>query len=348
MKLNTIKARVQAIILIMFFLSIFNAGVVFWSLHKNEGDAKYVNIAGRQRMLVQKLTKEILSKDFASATQTAALFEKSLKALKDGDTSMGLKSVKDPEILASWEKLNQAWQKFKTSFDIYIKTQDEKALKYLLDHNLEVLSLANDLTKKFEEKAVAGLHRLRIYQVIISGFSIMLLLAIWWMARTKIIAPIDKAVALVTRISNGDFTVKFPKASQDEIGRLLAALEGMTRRLRETLSHVVDSSDKVYSASQQIYRAGEEVAEKAENLAREGEEVKEAEEAINNNIRAVSAASEQMVEAITEISRNTSEAAHIANDAVIKAQETNEIVNKLSISSEEIGEVVNLIQSIAE
>ncbi|WP_022852321.1 methyl-accepting chemotaxis protein [Thermodesulfatator atlanticus] len=348
MNLSTIKGRIQAIIVVMFLLSILNAGVVFWSLHKNEGDARYVNYAGRERMLVQKITKEVLSKDFESARQTAALFDSSLKALRYGDEAMGLKPVKDEAIIESWEKLNTAWQKFKKALDEYMATQDETSLKYLLDHNIQVLKLANDLTKKFEEKAVAGLHRLRIYQVLISAFSISLLLAIWWMAKTKIITPVEKAVALVSRIAEGDFTVRFPKTGKDEISQLLQALEGMTTRLRETLSGVVQSSDKVYHASEEIFRAGDEVAEKARHLAQEGEEVKAAEEAINNNIRAVSAASEQMVEAITEISRNTSEAAHIANDAVVKAQETNEIVNKLSISSEEIGEVVNLIQSIAE
>ncbi|WP_457756021.1 methyl-accepting chemotaxis protein [Thermodesulfatator indicus] len=348
MKFDTIKARIQAIILVMFLLSILNAGMVFMVLQKNAGDAQYINLAGRQRMLVQKMTKEILSKDFASARNTANLFENSLQILKNGDRNKGLEPITDPKILAAWEDLHSCWQDFKKAFDHYLITGNKTDLNYLLDHNLKILSLANTLTKKFEEKAISNLNRLKIYQIAILSFTMFLLAAIWWMARTKIIAPIDKAVALVMRVAEGDFTVKFPKTSKDEIGRLLAALEEMTERLRETLRNVVTSSDQVYSSSQEIYRAGEEVAEKAVRLAQEGEEVKEAEKAINNSVRAVSAASEQMVEAITEISRNTSEAARIASEAETKAKETNDIVNKLGVSSEEIGEVISLIQSIAE
>ncbi|WP_457756234.1 methyl-accepting chemotaxis protein, partial [Thermodesulfatator indicus] len=348
MKLNTIKARVQAIIVIMFVLSILNALVVFVVIQKNHSDALYVNVSGFQRTLCQQIVKDLLSQDFIGAKKKADSFDKHLKAIKNGDPDFGLAPMEDPKVLASWEKLNQAWQKFKSSLDLYLKTKDPNALKYIMDHNLEILSLANDLTNKLEERAVAGLKRLRVYQIIISGISIVMLMIIWWLAKTKIITPIEQAVALVTRISEGDFTVKFPKLTNDEIGRLLSSLKGMTDRLRVTIGSVIESSDRVYNASQEIYRAGEEVAEHTQNLAQEGKAVKEAEEVINKNIKAVSAASDQMVEAITEISKNTSEAAHIANDAVIKAQETNEIVNKLSISSEEIGEVVNLIQSIAE
>ncbi|OAG28031.1 methyl-accepting chemotaxis protein [Thermodesulfatator autotrophicus] len=348
MRFNSIKVRIQSIILVMFLLSLLNAGMVFMVLQKNAGDAQYINMAGRQRMLTQKLTKEILSKDFSSARKTANLFEQSLKVLKYSDKSKGLEPISDPEILAAWEKLHSNWLHFKEAFDQYLLTGDQKDLKYLVDNNLKILSLANNLTKKFEQKAVKNLHRLKVYQAIILIFTLVLLGAIWWMAKTRIIDPIDKAVALVMRVAEGNFTVKFPKRSQDEIGRLLSALEEMTERLKETLRNVIISSEQVYSSSHEIYLAGKDVSEKATRLSQEGEEVKAAEEAINNSVRAVSAASEQMVEAITEISRNTSEAARIASEAVTKAKETNEIVNKLGISSEEIGEVVNLIQSIAE
>ncbi len=346
---KTIKGKILGIMLVMFVISALNCGVVFWFLQKNAKDAKIVNIAGRQRMLSQKITKQILQKDFEGALQSAALFEKSLRILKAGDLEHGIKPAKDPEILAEWERLNDLWQKFKLHLQkITSDSGGEEDLNYLLEHNIELLSQANVLTKKFEEKAVHELHKLKSIQVGIFAFTLLVLFAIWWISQQKIIRPVEMAVSLVSKVAEGDFTVRFPKTGEDEIGKLLKAFEGMVSHLRETIGGVVETSHKVYDSSQEIYRAGDEVAHTAERLAREGEEVKEAEETISNNIRSVSAASEQMVEAITEISRNTSEAAKVANDAVVKAQETNEIVNKLSISSEEVGEVINLIQSIAE
>ncbi len=349
MSFGTIKGKLFGIVVVMFLISLVNCGVIFFFLHKNTKDAQLVNLAGRQRMLTQQITKQVLEKDFAGVQKNIALFEESLKILKEGDPALGLKPVRDPAILAEWEKLANLWREFKGHLEkVVAGTGTEEDLRYLLDHNLELLAQANALTKKFEEAAVKGLHQLKAIQVGIFVFTLLVLAVIWWMAQHKIIRPVETAVSLVARVAEGDFTVKFPAAGDDEIGRLLKAFEGMVARLRETIGNVVKTSHRVYESSQEIYRAGDEVAATAGRLSQEGREVKEAEEVISDNIKAVSSASEQMVEAITEISRNTSEAAKIANDAVIKAQETNEIVNKLSVSSEEVGEVISLIQNIAE
>ena len=349
MGFKTIRGKIAGIVAVMFLISLFNCGVVFWFLHKNSKDAVLVNIAGRQRMLSQKMTKQLLEKDFAGLKKSIELFDSSLIILKDGDPARGIDPISDPEILAEWEKLKNVWTAFKVRLERALKgTATEEDIKYVLQHNLDVLNQANVLTKKFEEKAIRQLHELKFIQLGIFAFTVLILFAIWWISNKQIIRPVETAVELVSQVAKGDFTVKFPPAGEDEIGRLLKAFQGMVARLKETIGSVVDTSNKVYESSQEIHQAGDEVAKTASVLAKEGEEVKEAEETISNNIQAVSSASEQMVEAITEISRNTSEAAQIANDAMVKAQETNEIVNKLRISSEEVGEVINLIQSIAE
>ncbi len=346
---ETIKGRMLGIILIMFAISLFNCGLVFYTLQKNATDSVAVNIAGRQRMLSQKLTKQILEGDFQGAKETAALFERSLEALKNGDRELNLSAAKDPKILAQIEKLEGIWQEFRKHLNNLIEGQkNEEDLKYLLDHNLELLKEADILTKLFEEEAVHTLHRLKSYQLAIFFVTLAILGFIWRFSQTKIVRPVQQAMQIVQQVSTGDFTVKFPRFGRDEIGVLLASLEKMVEQLREAMKQVIKTSSDVYQAADEVYQAGDEVAVTAENLAEEGRHLKQAEEMVSENVRAVSAASEQMVEAITEISRNTSEAAHIANEAVEKAMQTNEVVNKLSLSSEEIGEVVNFIQNIAE
>ncbi len=347
--MQTIKARLLAVMVVMLLVSALNCGVVFFVLQKNSKDAIAVNIAGRQRMLTQKMTKQILEGDFKGAEETAALFSKSLEALRNGDASMKLKKVKDPEILAQIEKVERLWQEFRTRLERIIHHQGSQVDKeYLLSHNLELLKEANTLTKLFEQKAIASLNRLKIYQAIIFGITVCILGIIWWMVKSTVIHPVQEAVQLVKRVAEGDFTISFPPARKDEIGQLLKAFKFMVERLRETLRNVIDSSHKVYSSAEEVFRAGDEVAQTAEQLAQEGEEVKATEESVSQNVKAVSNAAEQMVLAIGEISQNTSQAAQIASEAVVKAQQTNEIVSKLSISSEEIGEVVNLINQIAE
>ncbi len=347
--LETIKGRMLGIILVMFAISLFNCGLVFYILQKNAMDSVAVNVAGRQRMLTQKLTKQILQGDFAGARETADLFEESLKALRYGKKEWNLSATKDEKILAQIEKIEGLWQEFRRHLDRVLAGQkDETDLRYLLDHNLELLKEANILTKLYEKEAVHTLHTLKTYQLVIFFVTLTVLGVIWWLSQTKIVGPVQKAMLIVQQVSTGDFTVKFPKMGNDEIGILLKSLAKMVDQLREAMRQVIRTSSEVYHAADEVYQAGDEVAVTAENLAGESQQLKQAEEMVSENVRAVSAASEQMVEAITEISRNTSEAAHIANEAVEKAVRTNEVVNKLSLSSEEIGEVVNFIQNIAE
>ena len=346
---ETIKARILGIIMIMFVLNLVNCGVIFYVLHKNTKDSVAVNIAGRERMLSQKLTKQILQKDFVGASETAATFEKSLLALKEGDAELGLRKVEDPEILAQIKNLEEIWKEFKFHLENWIRNQNnQEDLHYILSHNIDLLKEANKLTHLFEKKAVEGLNNLKTYQIVFFIISLCIIGFIWWVSQTKIIQPVEKAVALVQQVAKGDFTVTFPQAGRDEIGVLLESMKQMVNKLRNTMLQVTEASSKVYKTSEEVFQAGDEVAHTAEKLASESEELQKAEEEVSENVQAVSAASEQMVEAITEISRSTSEAAHISQEAVEKAQATNEVVNKLSLSSEEIGEVVNFIQNIAE
>ncbi len=348
-RLHTIKGRLWIVILIMFLISALNCAVVFFVLERNSKDAVAVNIAGRQRMLTQKMTKQVLQGDFNGAKETAELFTKSLKALRYGDPDIGLRKIDDPEIIAQIQKIEKLWNKFYERLKrIVINAGTQADEKYLLTHNLELLRESNILTQLFEKKAIASLYRLKFYQIIIFAITISIFVIIWLMIKFTVIHPIQEAVELVKEVATGNFKVSFSKIRKDEIGELLESIKFMIERLRETLKNMTDFSYKVYSSAEEVYQSGNEVAQTAEILAKEGEEVKKAEELVSENIKAVSNAAEQMVIAITEISQNTSQAAHITNEAVVKAKKTNEIVGKLSISSKEIGEVVNLINQIAE
>lgn len=84
------------------------------------GTGVVVNVAGRQRMLTQRMSKDILllaikvdseasRKDLKWARD---LFEKSLKGLLDGDATMNLPSTTNPEIRAQLAQVASEWKSF--------------------------------------------------------------------------------------------------------------------------------------------------------------------------------------------------------------------------------------------
>jgi len=84
-----------------------------------------INLAGKQRMLTQKMSKEMLLVALKHDTQenrdnlkrTASLFDRTLKGLRDGDTDMGLPPTSDDAIVSQLDKIRGLWAEFKPLVD---------------------------------------------------------------------------------------------------------------------------------------------------------------------------------------------------------------------------------------
>lgn len=87
------------------------------ALTKDPTLALVINLAGKQRMLTQKMSKEALLRylaidDIANGKllrDTGALFDKTLKGLKDGDTELGLPKIEDTNIRAQLDLISSFW-----------------------------------------------------------------------------------------------------------------------------------------------------------------------------------------------------------------------------------------------
>jgi nitrate/nitrite-specific signal transduction histidine kinase len=101
-----------------------NKAVVLYESESAKGGAKglgaVVNIAGRQRMLSQKIAKEILlialgvdpDANRRSLQATKDLFQQSLAGLIQGNEQMSLSAPKTPTLLAQMKKVESLWNDF--------------------------------------------------------------------------------------------------------------------------------------------------------------------------------------------------------------------------------------------
>jgi len=119
--------------------------------------ATTINLAGKQRMLTQKMTKELLliangidvEANKANLKKTVALFERTLKGLMDGDSELGLPGTKDPAIRAQLEVVQKLWAEYKPVLDAVDTSLAglQKAAKL----NLPLLKEMNKAVKMYEE-----------------------------------------------------------------------------------------------------------------------------------------------------------------------------------------------------
>lgn len=119
-----------------------------------------INLAGKQRMLTQKMTKEalLISLDIDAENNrknlqdSAALFEQTLQGLKNGDDALGLTKTNDQQVLQQLDKVTTLWKAFKPAVESVVKGEkDNKSLQVLTEKNLPLLAEMNTAVSLYEE-----------------------------------------------------------------------------------------------------------------------------------------------------------------------------------------------------
>lgn len=121
------------------------------------GMATTLNLAGKQRMLTQKMTKEFLmlanNIDAAgskkSMNATVALFEKTLTGLVKGDADLGLPGTSDAAIIAQLGVVTKIWADYKPVLSA--ADTSDAALKKAEELNIPLLKNMNKAVKMFEQ-----------------------------------------------------------------------------------------------------------------------------------------------------------------------------------------------------
>lgn len=124
-----------------------------------------INLAGKQRMLSQKMAKEALliyldiesRKNKRLLQQTYALFEKTLKGLKYGDGELGLPGTRELKIVHQIDRVMSIWSELKPiierSSDIMIDKISKEELEKLGQLNVLVLDEVDKTVRMYEDLA---------------------------------------------------------------------------------------------------------------------------------------------------------------------------------------------------
>ncbi|WP_461024869.1 methyl-accepting chemotaxis protein, partial [Thalassiella azotivora] len=168
-----------------------------------------------------------------------------------------------------------------------------------------------------------------------------------WMVRliTRPVAEVERALVAM---AEGDLTARADVRSQDEVGRMAAALDRAQQSLRLLVGSVSESATQVAGSAQELSVSSQQIAAGAEETSVQAAVVSDAANEVSRHVQTVAAGSEQMGASIREIAQSAGDAARVASQAVSVVESTNETVSKLGASSSEIGNVIKVITSIAE
>jgi methyl-accepting chemotaxis protein len=211
------------------------------------------------------------------------------------------------------------------------------------------LQTVEDATARARAQAATdGYHSARLSVIVVNGVGLALaaLLAFWIIA--ALTRRLKRTVNVLSTVSEGDLTPRLDVDSDDEVGRLGAALNLTLERMESALVAIRDSAVTVGASSEELAAVSSQMGANAEETSVQAGAVSSAAEQVSASVASVAGGTKEMGESIREIAKSASEAATAAAEALAKAQSTNASVSNLMESSDKIGTVIELISSIAE
>ena len=145
--------------------------------------ANIINLAGKQRMLTQKMSKEALlvakginsQKNREELKKTITLFDNTLNALLNGDSALKLPKTEDEKIRKRIQKIKKLWREFKPFVDkIAEENFNRTSLKAIEMGNMPLLLAMNSLVRMYEQKYSSVLKQNRATTINMAGKERML------------------------------------------------------------------------------------------------------------------------------------------------------------------------------
>lgn len=248
---STISSRLTAILLSFAALLVAVAGTSQVVLKRQADDALVVNLAGRQRMLTQKLTKEAAqlvayahdaSPNLANAEReqlqsTVRAFEMTLFSLKDGGpaplnlemTRMRALPPASTEVSKRLDSVVTLWQPFKANITKLNQSggSDAAAARVVFDTNVPLMDEMNAAVTQMQVESESKLALLFYVQAFSLVVGVLLVVIGAWVARATIARPLLKLAAAARSMSTGDLSVDLKVQGTQEVVDLGASFDRM-------------------------------------------------------------------------------------------------------------------------
>jgi twitching motility protein PilJ len=350
-------------------------------LLENKAPAEQISVAQRQSWFAERIGRNVdrmlrggLDADKAADEfkLDASRFGKVLDAMKNGDASMGIVKISNPQAAESLDKVSKLFAFVSGSIkDIYEKSPDlfsaRQATNAILDGSPLLQQRLGDLSDKI--KVLPSKRKINNTLVlIVVGLAFLDLLAIGFLlnSATKrrfeatketnernqnaILRLLDELADL----ADGDLTAT-ATVTEDFTGAIADSINYTIDQLRVLVSRINETSANVSAASEETRQTALHLARASEHQAQE--------------IAGASAAVNEMAVTIDQVSANAAESARVAERAVSIAfngakvvqntihgmdtireqiQDTAKRIKRLGESSQEIGDIVSLINDIAD
>jgi methyl-accepting chemotaxis protein-1 (serine sensor receptor) len=161
----------------------------------------------------------------------------------------------------------------------------------------------------------------------------------WWLIRS-ISAPLDEAVRFASSVAEGDLTQAVHAHANDEVGRLMRALNQMHEGLLRIVSQVRMGTETIAAGAKQIAAGNQDLSSRTEQQA--------------SSLEETASSLEELTATVKQNANNALQANQLAGSASAVADKGGEVVARvidtmgsINESSKKIGDIISVIDGIA-
>ncbi len=298
---------------LQFIVATFLIGIVFWVQSRQDFDSININLAGRQRMLSQKMTKEMLffkNGNFSAdkVTLTVTIFNETLNSLLNGGKApldlkrskfVKLPGTSSEAVKKQLIKVKSIWIPFKGNLKKFLKNKNPNSLEYIKKNNVTLLSEMNKAVFLMTQASAQKIKNMKTLLVV--GIVVLAILLL------GLIIGVKKKVIRLLKI----MTIKLNRFAS-ELGHVTSVVSSGSKSLADAASAQAAS----------IEQATGTIAE----LASEGRKTSE----LTSGVQQL-------------MNENITESAHSIKSLVELTQE----MSRIEADSDKIGQIIKTINEIA-
>ena len=157
--------------------------LIQYNLKNQLSDSRIINISGRQRMLSQKLVKEILilnatpnaTKELENLKKTISVWKFNHYALQNGNDSLGFPKQKSPVISKLFLEIKPNFEAIIQATTAFLKDKNQKAIPIILENEPVFLTKMNQIVSEYDNEAHEKVTFQRNIEYALLAFTLLLL-----------------------------------------------------------------------------------------------------------------------------------------------------------------------------
>ncbi len=202
------------------------------------------------------------------------------------------------------------------------------------------MAVVLDNSNRFGPLVSQAVDFIKTTVVIVNLLGIGVLCASFWMIREATLPPLERALGVARRISDGDLATPVPAHTHDEVGAMLAAMDQMRARLAQVVGDV-------RGRTQSVAHSLDEVATGHNDLSQRTEQQASTIQQTASSVVQLSGAVQQSVHNVQTADQRAAQAAQVATQGGRTVTQVVEGMNEILHASRKISDIISVIDGIA-